>query len=276
MSGHGITGLGERAIVAQAWGDVLTMDSGSSLQSGDEGCNLVAGSHCSEMAARFIVPFAPRAVILHDAGGGKDGCGIAGLHVFAVFGIPAAAVDCASAMIGHGADVYENGRISASNALAGAAGVAVGMPAKEAMKRMAEAAAGAPQGHVGTIGTANGGKAFLADTASFLDTRHGDAVCVVGSHGSDIVAHHLIALRARAAFANDAGGGKNNAGFSGLALLAGAGIPAAVYDCNSARIGDAQDAWAHGVLSHINPPGQSLGWLVGMPVADAVAMVPVR
>ena len=61
-----------------------------------------------------------------------------------------------------------------------------------------------------------------------------------------------------------------------LALLAGAGIPAAVYDCNSARIGDAQDAWAHGVLSHINPPGRALGWLVGMPVADAVAMVPRR
>lgn len=51
MAEHGITGLGARQDVPETWGTVLAMDSGSSLDQRDRGSLVVAGSHCSEMAA---------------------------------------------------------------------------------------------------------------------------------------------------------------------------------------------------------------------------------
>ena len=270
MAEHGITGLGARQDVPETWGTVWVMDSGSSLDQRDRGGLVVAGSHCSEMAARFIIPHQPRAVILHDAGRGKADCGIAGLRIFEVFGIPAAAVDCASARIGDGGDVYAHGLISACNDGARRAGVELGMPAREAMRLMAGPDPAGAAGRVTSADVDTGRPIWLADTASFLGAAHANAICVVGSHGSDIVAHHLIGLRARAVFANDAGGGKDNAGFSGLALLDAAGIPAAVYDCSSAIIGNARDAWENGRLSQINPRGLALGWRAGLPVQAAI------
>lgn len=51
MAEHGITGLGARQDVPESWGTVLVMGSASSLDQRDRGSLVVAGSHCSAMAA---------------------------------------------------------------------------------------------------------------------------------------------------------------------------------------------------------------------------------
>jgi len=93
---------------------------------------LVGGSHGGRVSAWFAANSGARAVILHDAGVGKDQSGIAGLAWLDSIGMAAAAVSHDSARIGDGADVLASGIISHANALARALGVVPGMPCKEA------------------------------------------------------------------------------------------------------------------------------------------------
>ena len=58
---------------------------------------------------------------------------------------------------------------------------------------------------------------------------------------------------------NDAGGGKNAAGVASLAELEREGIAAAAVSHESARIGDALDAWENGVVSRANGPAAGGG-----------------
>jgi hypothetical protein len=49
--------------------------------------------------------------------------------------------------------------------------------------------------------------------------------------------------------------------------------PAAAYSHNSARIGDAADAWANGIVTHINMAGRAIGWRAGLSVQAAAGML---
>jgi hypothetical protein len=107
---------------------------------------LVAGSHAGVVSAWFAARSGARAVILHDAGVGKEGAGVAGLAWLESLGMAAAAVSHESARIGDGADVLANGVISHANGRARALGVAPGMPCREAAARLTTAVP--PQGPV--------------------------------------------------------------------------------------------------------------------------------
>lgn len=107
---------------------------------------LVGGSHGGIVSAWFAAQSGARAVILHDAGVGKDAAGIAGLAWLEKIGMAAAAVSHDSARIGDGADVLANGVISHANPLARALGVEAGMACKDAAVRLTKATA--PQGPV--------------------------------------------------------------------------------------------------------------------------------
>ena len=48
-------------------------------------------------------------------------------------------------------------------------------------------------------------------------------------------------------------------------------IAAAAVAHHSARIGEAQDAWQHGVISHVNPAAAALGLAVGQRLSTALA-----
>jgi hypothetical protein len=58
---------------------------------------------------------------------------------------------------------------------------------------------------------------------------------------------------------NDAGGGKDGAGIAALAMLQAHGVAAATVAHTSARIGDARDAWDHGLVSQANAAALALG-----------------
>jgi uncharacterized protein YunC (DUF1805 family) len=102
------------------------------------GAVICAGSHSASVTYRYVsgYGFRPAGVICSDGGVGKERSGIAGLEPLAEVGAPAAAVAVSSARIGEGRSTHADGRISHLNRLAEAAGVRVGMSARDAALAM--------------------------------------------------------------------------------------------------------------------------------------------
>lgn len=97
---------------------------------------LVAGSHGGIVAAYLGAKAGAHALILNDAGVGKDRAGIAGLAWLEAIGMAAAAVDCMSARIGDGADMLAHGVISYANSYAAACGIVAGQSCRDAAERL--------------------------------------------------------------------------------------------------------------------------------------------
>lgn len=110
----------------------------------------------------------------------------------------------------------------------------------------------------------------LLDSVTQTGAAHGDCVVVTGSHGGASVVRYARAAPARLFVFNDAGVGKDGAGIAALAMLEGDGIAAVAVSHDSARIGEAQDAWDHGVISAVNAPAQRLGLRHGQLLRAAV------
>ncbi len=104
-----------------------------------------------------------------------------------------------------------------------------------------------------------GGRVLLMDTITKLEPDDSGCLVVSASHGGTSAAEFALALPLRLAVFNDAGVGKDGAGIAALALLQAGGRAAATVAHTSARIGDAQDAWDHGRVSHVNAAAQELG-----------------
>jgi hypothetical protein len=241
---------------------------------------VLAASHAGVFVAHMTLDLGLAAVVLCDAGIGRERAGVAGLAVLASHQVPAAAIDASSARIGDGADCHDNGTISVANAVAEACGVTAGMPAAEALRRFAghapsprARAGGAPPETRRTFDVGGRWRLVLIDSASLVRAEDSDAVVVTGSHGGLLGGKAATALKypARAAIFNDAGGGRDLAGASRLAALDVRGIPAATVSAWSARIGDAASTFADGCLSHINDHARSAGAEIGQPCRDFVA-----
>ena len=120
------------------------------------------------------------------------------------------------------------------------------------------------------VATLNGRRVVAMDSISLIGRRDEGAIVVCGSHGGAIsgafAAKHPPAL----VVFNDAGGGKNGAGIASLAELDAEGIAAAAVAHDSARIGDALDAWENGVVSYANAPARKGGLKPGRPLREQV------
>lgn len=110
----------------------------------------------------------------------------------------------------------------------------------------------------------------LLDSVTQAGASHADCVVVTGSHGGVSVLRYARATPAHLYVFNDAGIGKDGAGIAALAQLADDGIAAAAVSHATARIGDAQDSWDHGVISAANVPAQRLGLRVGQSLRAAI------
>lgn len=116
-----------------------------------------------------------------------------------------------------------------------------------------------------------GGGAILAvDTATKLDQRHRDAVVVCGSHGGVYPGYLAARAGVRAVLLNDAGVGLDEAGIGCLAYGQALGMACATVGHASARIGDAADMRARGLISHANAVAKELGVDAGTTVAEAL------
>jgi SAM-dependent methyltransferase len=120
------------------------------------------------------------------------------------------------------------------------------------------------------MGALGGRPLLLMDSISSLHPEDAGCVVVSGSHGGASAGRLARGRGLAAAVFNDAGVGKDGAGVAALAMLEEDGTPAAAVGHLSARIGDARDAWEHGVVSHANGPARALGLAPGAPLAAAL------
>jgi hypothetical protein len=229
---------------------------------------LVAGSHGGIIAAWYAARAGVRAVILHDAGIGKDEAGIAGLAYLEKLGMAAAAVSHETATIGEGSDMLARGLISRSNRIAGALGVHPGLPCRDAALRLSAAPrrrADPPEYNEGRYEFAP--NVIGMDSIGMVQPSDAGKILIIGSHGALHGGRPESALPVDAAFAvfNDAGGEATTR----LPVLAQRGIAAATVDCMSARIGDCRSMWESGVLSHVNAAGGAR-LAPGMALRDAL------
>ena len=95
-------------------------------------------------------------------------------------------------------------------------------------------------------------RVVLIDTVTAVAPRHAGAVVITGSHGGASVVPYARAVPAQLYVFNDAGGGKDGAGIAALAELERDGIAAATVAHDSARIGEARDAYDAGIVSQLN------------------------
>jgi uncharacterized protein YunC (DUF1805 family) len=249
---------------------IVTADSVTDLDAAAAaGQILVAGSHGGIVAAQYAAKAGVRAVILHDAGLGKDEAGVAGLAWLDALGIPAAAVGHASARIADGADMLARGIVSRSNARAQALGVFAGMRCHDAAVKLLAAEVSRQPG----VAAEPGGRYELGagvlglDSVGLAQPDDAGRVLVIGSHAALHGGRADSALPVGAALAFFHEGGSD---CSRLPVLDARRIAAAAVEGNSARIGDARSMWESGRVSNPNRRARAAGIAKGMTVRAAV------
>lgn len=114
------------------------------------------------------------------------------------------------------------------------------------------------------------GRVIVMDSITQVDADDAGAIVVSGSHGGTSSGEFALAVPLAAAFFNDAGVGKDRAGIAALEMLQERGVAAGAVAHDSARIGDATDAWANGVISHANDAARALGLVPGARLGEAL------
>ena len=245
------------------------------------GSVVVGGSHGGAYPGYLAARARACAVILNDAGIGKDDAGVGCLGYCDALGMAAATVSHMSARIGDAEDTIADGIISRVNGAARAAGCREGMscldaafvlrdaPPPDASPEYAEAR--------GTAGYNSAGLRLVClDSSSLVAQGEDDGhIVLCGSHGGLVANQPHLALQvdAAAAFFNDAGIGKDGAGITRLPALDARGIAAATVDAMSARIGDGRSTYEDGIVSRVNEIARAAGLEPGMTASEAVNLV---
>lgn len=242
---------------------------------------VISGSHGGVYPGFLAHRAGARAVILNDAGVGKDHAGIGSLPYCEALAMAAATIAHDSARIGDTSDMMRRGIISHANTIARAAGCLPGMPCREAAQKLLSAppsrstATPYREGRT-TITELSGPRQVVClDSASLVSDQDTGQILLIGSHGGLINANPALALQvdARAAVFNDAGVGIDNAGITRLPVLARRNIAAATVATASARIGDGRSTCFDGILSHVNTAAARLGARPGMSALDFIALM---
>ena len=123
------------------------------------------------------------------------------------------------------------------------------------------------------IAIGHGQVVILLPSITQLSPEHEGAVIVTGSHGGISVVEYALRIPVKAVFFNNAGVGKERAGIRALDALDAVNIAAAAYSHDSACIGDAQDGWSNGIVSHVNARARQGGVAVSHHVRVAVMVL---
>ena len=260
---------------------VLVVDSASELGAAARGAVAACGSHGALYPAWLAARAGVRAIVFNDAGIGKHSAGIAGVAWLAGLGIAACAVDYRSARIGDGADTVDCGMVTTVNDIAAAAGCRPGQPCRQALQCLLDEAPAPARMEIPEIGEtrkriANSGhrEVWALDSITLSRPQDRRAVIVTGSHGALLGGRNddgLPAADVFAAFFNDAGGGKDDAGVARLPVLDARGVAAAAVSCDTARIGDGRSTYDTGVIARLNETARRLDLKEGMSAREAVA-----
>jgi hypothetical protein len=239
----------------------------------------IAASHGGTYAAYLAAKAGVKAVILCDAGVGRERAGIGGLPYLEQLGVAAAAISHRSARIGDGNDCHARGRISFVNAQAAAAGVTPGMTARAALERLerldAPPAPIPPAMHETRheVSEMDGVRVFTLDSNALVTPDDVGHIMLTGSHGGLLGGRAATAVKydVFAAVYNDAGVGIDDAGILRLPALEARGIAGACVSAFSARIGDGQSTLRDGFVSALNAHAAACGGEIGIPATELVA-----
>lgn len=257
----------------------LVLDSVTHLTIGARGRVALCGSHGGIYAAWYAARRGIAALLLHDAGIGRECAGVGGLDWLGERGVPAATIGHETARIGDGEDMLARGLLTVVNEPARRFGLTVGMKAAEALTRLDGArlppaaiteAMDESRREVGRHGDT---RIVALDSNGLVGPDDAGHVMVTGSHGGLLGGKPETAVKAAVAVAlyNDAGIGIDGAGLSRLPALAARGIPAGCVSCFSARIGDALSTWNDGFISACNATAEARGGRIGQSARDFVA-----
>ena len=259
----------------------IVLDSVTHLKPEHRGVACYCASHGGVYAAYTAAKMGIGAVILNDAGIGREQAGVAGLGLLDDLGVPAAAISHASARIGDGKDGHSRGVLSFANAAARRHGLTAGMTCNEALLRLAGATlAPSPvppelaESRFEIVAASRGAVCVIGiDSTSLVTAADIGHVVVTASHGGLLGNKPETALKydARAAVYNDAGFGADHAGVSRLPALDARGIAGACVSCFSARIGDARSTYEDGFISAVNMMAATWGGAVGQSCREFVA-----
>ncbi len=262
---------------------VIVRDSVTELGSEARGMVALAPSHGGRYAAWCAAKAGVGAVILSDAGIGRNRSGVAGLALLADLGVPAAAVDVWSARIADGEDCLARGVLSVVNGPAGACGLTPHMAVREAIGILIDA--GLPPSPLppdlsearSVIADASTGRVRVLglDSNALVTPEDAGHVIVTGSHGALLGGRAATAVKVDvfAALYNDAGIGIDRAGTSRLPALEARGIAGATVASDSAEIGDAISTFRDGIVSAVNDTAARLGAAPGQAARDLVAIL---
>jgi hypothetical protein len=260
---------------------LLILDSVTAFPSEARGRAAIAASHGGEYAAYCAAKAGVKAVILCDAGVGRERAGVGGLDYLGKLGVAAATVGHRSARIGDGEDCFARGVISFVNGAARKAGVIEGMTARAALEKL-EASDLPPSPepppmhetrHEVTEASADGVRVFTLDSNALVAPDDVGHIIVTGSHGALLGGRIATAVKhdVFAALYNDADFGIDNAGISRLPALGARGIAGATVSAWSARVGDGQSTYRDGYVTAVNGRAARCGGEIGISAIELVA-----
>jgi len=115
----------------------------------------------------------------------------------------------------------------------------------------------------------------LLDSLGDLQASNTNPILVCGSHcgGNRELAKKVKNCHVKAAFLNNAGIGKNQAGIRGLKYYEAENVLACAVDHESAEIGIAHDTWESGIISHTSTQAEAAGIQIGDSVKEAVTRI---
>ena len=116
-------------------------------------------------------------------------------------------------------------------------------------------------------------RVLLLDSITWVESADAGHIVISGSHGGRSAAEYAILFPLALCCINDAGVGKDRAGIVALDMLEERATPGLAFSHDSARIGEARDAWEHGVISHCNPRAVALGFKAGCSLRAEVERV---
>lgn len=120
------------------------------------------------------------------------------------------------------------------------------------------------------VASGDGGRVVIMDSITKVTPEDAGGLVVSASHGGASSGEFALEVPLKAAFFNDAGVGKEDAGIAALAMLQARGVAGGTVSHTSARIGDAQDMWDHGVVSHVNARASALGVAPGQSLRETL------